>query len=175
MKTDEKYKKWDLIRQEDARRLQQAILYLNQSETLIKDVLNRFSEDQGKTIISYEELSKIAYDVWLHPSPGVRFKRVRHKDKPLYFITEMNPKENQDNLSVFGLHQHDCKEICEVQEGHLIEMLERNKVYSKGDKVFYPAYYRHKPSAKILSVYGVEFIPKAPIEKCSTAKNNTRK
>lgn len=160
MKSDEKYKKWDLIRQEDAKRLRQAILYLNQSETLVKDVLNRFSEDQGKTVISYDELSNIAFDVWLHPSPGVRFKRVRHTEKPVYFITEMHPEETEDNLAVFGLHQHDCKEICEVKEGHLVEMLERNKNYTKGDKVFYPAFYRHKPSAKIFSVYGVEFISK---------------
>ena len=158
MKSDEKYKKWDLIRQEDARRLQEATIHLHQSEQLIEEVLNRFCEDQGKTTVSYEEPSNIAFDVWLYPSPGVRFKRVEHKDKPLYFITEMNPEETDDNLAIFGLHQHDCKEICEVKEGHLIEILERNKHYSKGDKVFYPAFYRHKPSAKIFSIYGVEFI-----------------
>lgn len=158
-KTDEKYKKWDLIRQEDAKRLQEAILHLNQSEELIQDVLNRLSEDQGKTVISYEKLCDITYDVWLHPSPGVRFKRIKHPEKPLYFITEMRPEETHDNLAIFGLHEHNCKEICEVKEGHLIEMLERNKHYAKGEKVFYPAYYRHKPSAKIFSIYGVEFIP----------------
>jgi len=164
MKSDEKYKKWDLIRQEDAKRLHQAILYLNQSETLIKDVLNRFSTDQGKTVITYEELSNIAFDVWLHPSPGVRFKRVKHPEKPVYFITEMRPEETDDNIAMFGLHQHDCKEICEVKEGHLIEMLERNKSYTEGDKVFYPAFYRHKPCAKTFSVYRVEFKPKKEYE-----------
>ena len=160
MKSDEKYKKWKLMRQEDAERLSQAVLYLNQSETLIKDVLNRFSIDQGRTVITYEELSNIAFDVWLHPSPGVRFKRVKHPEKPVYFITEMRPEETNDNLAVFGLHQHDCKEICEVKEGHLIEILERNKNYAEGDKVFYPAFYKHKPCAKTFSVYGVEFISK---------------
>ena len=138
MKSDEKYKKWNLIRQEDARRLSQAMLYLHESEIIIEDVLNRFSEDQGETIITYQELANITFDVWLYPSPGVRFKRIKHPDKPVCFLTEMDPKSTSDGHAIFGLHQHNCKEICEVKKGHLIEMLERNKVYSKGDKVFYP-------------------------------------
>jgi hypothetical protein len=158
MKSDAKYKKWNLMLQEDDKRLREALQHLTQSEALIQDVLSRFSEDQGKTMITYQELSDIAFDIWLNVSPGVRFKRVQHPQKPLYFITEMHPELTKDHCAVFGLQQHDCKEICEIKTGHLIEILENNKHYSQGDKVFYPAFYKHKPSASVYSVYSVEFI-----------------
>jgi hypothetical protein len=158
MKANEKYQKWNQMCQEDDKRLREALQHLTQSELLIQDVLSRFSEDQGKTMITYQELSEIAFDLWFKVSPGVRFKRVQHPKKPLYFITEMYPELTEDHQAVFGLQQHDCKEVCEVKTGHLIEVLENNKLYSQGDKVFYPAFYKHKPRATVYSVYGVEFI-----------------
>jgi hypothetical protein len=158
MKSEDKYKKWDLIRQEDERRLREAMLHLHQSENLIQEVLSKLSDDQGRTLVTYEELSGLDYDIWFDVSSGVRLQRKRHPGDNLYFITEMHPEKTIDKRAVFGLQQHDCKEICEVIEGHLIEVLERNKLYTKGDKVFYPSYYMHKPSATQFSVYGVELI-----------------
>lgn len=159
MKTNDKYKKWDLVRQEYDEKLRETLSHLNQSEELIKDLLTRFSEDQGKTMISYKELSEITFNIWLPVSPGVRFKRVKHPDKPLWFITEMNPKETENGIASFGIQMHDCKEFCKIKEGHLIELLERKKQYSAGEKVIYPKNYQHKPSASVYSIYEVEFIP----------------
>jgi hypothetical protein len=70
----------------------------------------------------------------------------------------MHPKLTENKRAIFGLQLYNCKQICEIKSGHLIETLENNKHYSKGEKVFYPAFYKHKPSALIDSVYAVEFI-----------------
>ena len=158
MKTDEKYKQWDLARQQFDERIEKQLFSLSETETLTQDILTRFSGDQGKTMITYKELSEFEFETWFPVSCGVRFKRVKHATKPMYFITEMDPSKTENGIAEFGIQKHDCKEFCKVKEGHLIEILERSKYYSKGEKVIYPAFYRHKPSASIFSVYGVEFI-----------------
>ena len=158
MKTDDKYKQWDLVRQQFDARIEKHLTSLSESETLTHDILSRFSGDQGKTMISYKELSEFEFDVWFPVSCGVRFKRVKNTKKPVYFITEMDPSKTENGIAEFGIQKHDCKELCKVKEGHLIEILERKKRYSKGEKVIYPPFYRHKPSASVYSIYGVEFI-----------------
>lgn len=137
-----------------------------QRETTLKTNINELmkvmdifsGEEKEDILITRERLESFKYNEWIDVSPGVRFKRIRDKSKPLYFITEMRPVQTERGRAKFGVHFHDCKEIVEILEGELIEPFECHKKYVVGEKVFYPKNYKHKPYATIKSVYLVEFV-----------------
>lgn len=124
----------------------------------IMSTLDSFSSDIGSSMISYSQLSLMSFDEWFDLGQGVRFMRVNHPEKELFFITEMNPKAEFNLKAVFGIQKHDCKEVVCILEGELIETMENGKRYTKGDTVIYPPNFLHKPFATVFSRYSVEFI-----------------
>ena len=121
-------------------------------------VLNSFKTDNSEDMITFRQLSNFKFNEEFDLGNGVTFKRVKHPSKKVYFITEMNPEDSPTKIAEFGRQKHDCKELCEVLEGELIEIREGFKKYDKGDIVIYPKNFIHKPSSSIKSKYGVEFL-----------------
>lgn len=109
--------------------------------------------------IKWEDLIDIEFDKWMVlENRGVKFKRVFHPEKECYFITEMDPELSNKKYAYFGLQVHNCKEIGEVLEGHLVELTENRKEYVVGDIFIFPKDFRHKPISYINAKYGVEFL-----------------
>ena len=157
-KTDDKYKQWKsaICRNDEANK--KAMLTLKENELLIDDVISRFREDQGRSMITYDELKSVEFNKWIQVNEGVKFKRVYHPTKPVFFHTEMHPEKTILKTACFGLQEHDCKEVCRIITGHLIETLESGKMYEKNDVVIYPAFYKHRPASNVYAFYEVEFI-----------------
>lgn len=124
----------------------------------VMSILNTFSNDDGDSLVSYDELSSLEFYKWYIVGNGVRFMRLEHDKKPVFFVTEMIPKKQLNNKASFGVQSHDCKEIVNILEGELIEAMECGKRYEKGDIVIYPTNFLHKPYATVFSKYEVEFI-----------------
>lgn len=117
----------------------------------------KFSADEGDGLITYNELLQTKFNTWIDLGNGVRFMRVLHPEKPVYFITVMNPETSPNNIAEFGLQWHDCRENCGVLKGHLIDLYDEDKIYKEGDIAHYKAFKKHKPVAKVFSIYEVEF------------------
>ncbi|CAA6810540.1 MAG: Unknown protein [uncultured Sulfurovum sp.] len=155
---EDKFKKYnDLVKQCEAKYISENDRFnkLNEEITLM---LNAFSFDEGESMITYQTLAGLEFDKWFPVNDGVKFKRIFNPNKPVFYITEMDPSATTDGVAIFGTQKHDCKELCTVIEGELIEGNEGNKKYVTGDIVIYPTDYLHKPKAKVFSKYLVEFI-----------------
>lgn len=124
----------------------------------IREILHTFKNDSGNSMVTYESLANLEFNVWFPVGNGVKFKRIEHSTKPVYYITEMDPSQTIDGIAKLGIQIHDCREYCNVIEGELIEPFEGDKKYTTGDVVIYPTNYKHKPYSTIFSRYGVEFI-----------------
>lgn len=132
---------------------------LNKSLIELQNAIDIFSgKDEKNSLISFESLSGFEFDKWYDASNGVRFKRIKDDNKPVYFITEMTPNKSEDGVARFGIQEHDCKEVVQIVKGELIEPFEQYKKYSVKDTVIYPQNYKHKPYATVDSTYLVEFI-----------------
>ena len=154
----EKYKQYNELR---SKLISQEAIEYNRLKVVneeVEEVLDLYRSKTGAPIISYEQLSHMEYNLWLNVSKGVRFKRILSETKNLLFYAEMDPSLTESGHASFSFQKHDCKEYCYILEGELIEVTENGKVYEKGDTVVYPPLYIHKPSAKIKSIYCVEFI-----------------
>lgn len=124
----------------------------------------KFANDNADSI-NWEDLINAEFEKWIVlKGKGVRFKRVFHPKKECYFITEMNPELSEKEFAEFALQLHDCKEIGEVFEGHMIEMTENNKEYKKNDIFMFPKNHKHKPISYLFSRYGVEFFNPKKLE-----------
>ena len=124
----------------------------------LDSVLDSFTTDNSEDMITFKQLSNFRFNEEFDLGNGVVFKRVKHPTKEVYFITEMDPLKSTKKIAEFGKQKHDCKELCEVLEGELIEIREGFKRYEKGDIVVYPKNFIHKPSSSVKSKYGVEFL-----------------
>jgi hypothetical protein len=109
--------------------------------------------------IKWEDLIQVEFNVWIVlPKSGVRFMRVYHPEKEAFFITEMDPSLSDKEYAYFGLQVHNCKELGDVEIGHLVELTENRKEYVKHDNFIFPIDFRHLPIAYIYSIYSVEFL-----------------
>jgi hypothetical protein len=157
---DFKLARYDKLQQKslEADRLESArIALLKKEVTVLIDGL-KGGCDGLVNMITYAQLSVREFGVWFDLENGVRFKRVRHRYKKVYYVTEMNPMEHPKKRPTFGKQVHDCKEIGKVIKGELIETYECNKRYEKNDVFVYPAGFIHKPWSGLYSLYGVEFL-----------------
>jgi hypothetical protein len=57
----------------------------------------------------------------------------------------------------YSQHKHTCQEITKVIKGHLIELLDNNKIYEVGQTVIYDSATMHEPYCTIESEYDVTF------------------
>lgn len=135
-----------------------------QGEELIKEKLEsyrklaiRFSTEEEDGLITIKELSEVPYNIWSEWVNGVRYKREKHPQKNVYFITEMDPLKTKEGIALFGTQWHDCIEILTVLKGHLMELKQEGKIYKEGETFTYKPMEKHKPGAKVFSKYGVEF------------------
>jgi anti-sigma factor ChrR (cupin superfamily) len=55
----------------------------------------------------------------------------------------------------YSQHKHNCQEITKVIKGHLIELLDNNKIYEVGQTVIYDSATMHEPYCTIESEYDV--------------------
>ena len=99
----------------------------------INIIINNFKNYSVPVITTYETLSNMEFNMWFDLGNGVKFIRVEHPLKPVYYITEMTPNEDNNFVALFGKQLHNCKEICEIFEGELIETMEMDKKYEAGD------------------------------------------
>lgn len=155
---NDKFEKYQKLKKEAVQREYAEGEKLQLLDSEIKEILNTFKNNDGSAMVTYESLSRMEFDKWFDLENGVKFMRIEHPTKEVFFITEMNPEESSDGIARFGKQEHDCKEICVVTSGELIETYEMCKHYDVNETVIYPAYYTHKPIAKIKSTYEVEFI-----------------
>lgn len=138
------------------RNLQSGLDNIDQIKTKSLEIM--FANDSIDHI-KWKDLITVEFDKWIVlENRGVRFKRVFHPDKECYFLTEMNPELSDKEYAYFGLQVHNCKELGDVEIGHVIELTENRKEYVKGDNFIFPKDFRHKPIAYIFSLYGVEFL-----------------
>lgn len=156
--SDEKFRRWEKLNEQTKKIESNERSFMESSLHDIDEILSSFMLDDGRYMISYEQLSTMSFNEWFDSGRGVKFMRVYNPDFKVYYITEMNPKDSPTGVAEFGIQIHNCDEECEVLEGHLIEKLDRDKEYPKGKTVYYPAYYKHKPLARVKSKYGVAFI-----------------
>ena len=86
-----------------------------------------FRSDEGDGLITFNDLKSYPFDVVNDLGNGVSFYRSFHPEKPVYFITDMDPAKgilvDGKLTAVFGKQWHDCREIVSVINGHLIETL----------------------------------------------------
>lgn len=122
--------------------------------TLIK---SKFTSDDGDGLITFEELSTTQFNIWIDLGNGVKFMRIMHPTKPVYYITEMNPEESPNEIAEMGIQWHDCNEKCKVLKGHMIDAYDNARTYEVGETAAYNPLKKHKPLAKFKSIYEVEF------------------
>lgn len=130
---------------------------LEDSITLLETIARNYKEDDGDSLITYSELEQVPIGTEVDLKNGVRFVREYHPEKKVYFITNMDPAVSLKKKAVFGKQWHDCIEIVDVLDGHMIEMISK-KTYKKGATVLFPRFLMHKPASKIRSKLGVEFL-----------------
>lgn len=116
----------------------------------------KFVNDEGEGLITKEELLKTDFNTWIDLGNGVKFMRIYKQDKPLFFITEMNPENSPKKIAEFGKQWHDCIEECKVIKGHMIDLID-DKEYLEGETAVYEANQKHKPVSKVFSIFEVEF------------------
>lgn len=153
----DKFKEWELKYKEIKEKEELEIALIENRSAEILQILSTFKQDEGEYLVTYKQLSEMPFNEWFDLGDGVKFMRIKHPEKEVYYTTEMTPKDSPKDIAVFGMQAHDCHEDCEVIEGHLIEVLDRNKEYIKGKTVYYPPYFKHKPASRIESVFGVHF------------------
>lgn len=135
-----------------------------QGEALMKEkyenykmLSTKFTNEDANGFITMESLAIVPYEIWSEWINGVRYRRIKHPEKEVYFITEMDPEKTKDKLAVFATQWHNCIEEVKVVKGHLIDLSQDSKIYTKGEIVRYDYMKRHKPASKVFAVYEVEF------------------
>ena len=103
----------------------------------LKDVMVGFG-DEIKTLITFQDLMYFDIGERNELADGVFFEKTYHSEDKMIFITYM------EKGGGFGLHAHECIEICNVLRGNLIERERGYKVYTKGETVIYAKNEEHR-------------------------------
>lgn len=104
-------------------------------------MLNSF-KGMGDNDIPKEKLRSFPLMKWIEISPGIKVRQRRSLPGDILQFDTTIEKGKE-----FGLHKHsDCDEICEVQEGELVDLL-TNDVYNEGDQAIWTAGVEHTPVA----------------------------
>ncbi len=120
----------------------------------VKSILDRLCNDVGKTMVSWGDFSKIPMGEMFAVNEKVNILKFFQDEKNIKFKTFMQPG------ATMGLQDHDIDERVFVVFGNLIEETRSDKVYTKGDYVFYKAFEKHKPKSDTESEYEVIFTKK---------------
>ena len=117
----------------------------------LKEVMIGYG-DGVKTLITFKDLMLFDVGARNELSEGVFFEKTYHSEDKMVFTTYM------EKGGSFGIHSHECIEICNVLKGNLIERERGYKVYNKGESIIYAKNEDHRPYATEESVYEVIFL-----------------
>lgn len=103
-------------------------------------------------ILTFDNLSEIPLNETYSLNEKINIVKIKETSKNVVFETYMEPGAS------FSLHSHDCYEVVEVVEGHLIDSQRGKDIYQPGDQLIYGMFEKHEPKAQIRSKYIVSFI-----------------
>lgn len=126
---------------------------LNIANSKIDNIMTGFG-DENETVISFKELLMFKIGVRNELNDGVFFEKTYQDENKIIFMTYMLSGGG------FGVHSHDCIEICKVQKGNLIERTRGYRVYEEGSTVIYAPQELHRPYSTKESLYEVTFYRK---------------
>ena len=125
--------------------------FISEMTEEVDSMLNTFAIDEGELLVSEKTLADLELNVNFPVNKKVYFTKHFQNDDVIKFKCFMSAGAS------FGMQFHDVLECCEVIEGHLIEVMRGNKIYIKGQKIYYASKELHKPICRIKSVYDVTF------------------
>lgn len=114
-------------------------------------VMNVLRGVSTEFMVTIEELKEFKIGQLIKLSSKVSFVKYYEDHLEMRFTTYLEPGGR------YGIHKHNCEEITRVVSGHLIELLDDNKIYACGQRVVYKKDILHEPYCTIKSEYDVTF------------------
>lgn len=129
---------------------------------LKKDAFKKFEvvcgfDNEVNTTITFGDLKLFKVGERIEVNENVTFEKTFESRNKMIFLTYML------NGGTFGVHNHNCYEICKVLKGSLFEKTRGlTKVYGVGESIIYTPNEKHIPYATDDSTYEVTFYKNLP-------------
>lgn len=114
------------------------------------DILNTLLKKNA--ILTFDSLSEIPLNETYSLNEKINIVKIKDTPKNVVFETYM------EQGASFSLHSHDCYEVVEVVEGHLIDSQKGKDIYQPGEQLIYGKFEKHEPKSELKSKYIVSFI-----------------
>jgi hypothetical protein len=117
-----------------------------------EQAMNTFRGIGTEYMVSSDELKEFQVGYAVRVSEKVTFVKYFEDKVKMCFRTYLEAGGR------YSQHKHNCQEITKVIKGHLIELLDNNKIYEVGQTVIYDSATMHEPYCTIESEYDVTFV-----------------
>jgi quercetin dioxygenase-like cupin family protein len=118
----------------------------------ISSIMDNLNCREGNcSMVTVEDFKAVKIGEVIILTSKVSFVKVLEDEKEMHFKTYLKAGGK------YGIHSHDCDEHTTVVKGHLIELLNKRRIYNVGETVVYPSKSLHEPACEIDSEYYVVF------------------
>jgi quercetin dioxygenase-like cupin family protein len=140
----------DKINRLRAERVEARVEFRTITDTII-ETIKGLNGQAKMPMVTIKQFQDVPLNELVVLSDKVSFVKVLQSENEMHFKTFLKAGGK------YGIHAHDCDEYATVIKGHLVELLNHNKVYTEGETVVYLANTLHEPSCQIDSEYYVIF------------------